>query len=184
MAATITITNTLNHIIFTDNAGTEQARVVPKANVVIYRGTKNLLGGATQEKVYLNWPAGDRPEAKDTLELSYADISTPSLASNTALERLLKAYAGTPMYLITGTDTYQTDHYAIVGNEDAVINYVKEDSVTRADLTGKTLKQGVPIFSGAKGGVFTHIKLTSGSVFICPTGANDPPYTTTTTTTT
>lgn len=184
MAATVTITNTLSHIVFTDSAGTGFARVVPKINVVISRSTRNLVGGGTVEKVYLNWPAGDRPEAKDTLGLTYLDVISPPLTSNLALERLLKSYAGNPTYLITGTDTYKVNHYAIVGNEEAVINYVKEDGVIRADLTGKTLKSGVPLFSGMGGGIFTHIKLTSGSVLICPSGYGGIPYTTTTTTTT
>ena len=92
MAATITITNTFNHIVFTDSSGTGRARVVPKASVVISRSTRNLLGGDTIEKVYLNWPAGDRPEAKDTLGLIYLDVVRPSLVSNIALEILLKSY--------------------------------------------------------------------------------------------
>lgn len=182
--ATYVITNTFQHIVLTGSEG--EVRSIPKTNLVIYRLTKNAPGGGTQDVVHLNWPAGDYPRAQDSFPLAYTEVTSPTLTSNAALEALLKSWTGTPTYLLTNlTSVHVVDHYAIIGNEDAVLGLVYEDGVARADLAGKTLKQGLPIFAGLGGaGVFTHIKLTSGSVFICPTGAESAPYTTSTTSTT
>ena len=51
--------------------------------------------GGSVEYVYLNWSAGDRSGAKDWYKLSYDQVSSPSVASNAALETLLRQYAET-----------------------------------------------------------------------------------------
>jgi len=182
MAAIFTITNAYQHIVITSSTG--PVRNIPKTNLVIFRAIKNIVGG-TEERIHLNWPSGDNPGAKDSLSITYDEVTSPTVASNTVLELLLKSWCANPTYLVSDTDLHVVDHYAIVGNEDAVLALVYEDGVARTDLAGKTLRQGVPMFPGfSDGGTFTHIKLTSGSVFICPSGAGTAPWTTSTTSTT
>ncbi len=181
MAATKIITNTFNHIVITDSSGDDASLALPKSGCTIVRRTDS----SSVEWVRLNWTAGTGGKQRNWHEIKYDQVVSPTVANNTALEALLKSFAGTPTYLITGTGLHVVDHYAIIGNEDAVLTLVYEDGVARSDLAGKTLKQGIPLFTGLNGaGVFTHIKLTSGSVIICPVGSGGAPWTTSTTSTT
>jgi hypothetical protein len=93
--ATITITDELSHIIFTDSAGTGLEVSVPKRNLTILKRTND---GDDTEYVYLNWPAGGQSGGhiwhRDDYKLKYTDVTSPSLASNAALVALLQEYAG------------------------------------------------------------------------------------------
>ena len=85
---TIAITHSRAYIILTWSGG--DVKRIPKKNLtIIYRDDLNI----DDTKVYLNWPAGDYPQAKDHQEVDYTDVSSPTVASNAALAVILQAYA-------------------------------------------------------------------------------------------
>jgi hypothetical protein len=148
MAATKTIKNTFSHIIIEDSSGSDQRVSIPKANLTIVR----RIGEDSVEKIWMNWSSGNKGRARDWYKLTYDEVTYPSVSSNQQLELLLRALSGTPTYLIADLNLHVVDHYAIIGNQNAVFTLVYEDGSPRSDLAGSTLTQGVPLFSGLEGG--------------------------------
>lgn len=94
--ATITITQTGSHIIFTNSLAPAEVINVPKRNLTILQ---RIDKSSTLEYVHLNWPAGGSKALpagiwhKDDYKLRAADVTSPTLADNDALVALLLTYA-------------------------------------------------------------------------------------------
>ena len=92
-AQTIAITHSDAYIILTYSASGE-VHYIPTDSLTIKHkpSTQNQRG----DFVYLNWPSGNYQHALGHVKLTYGEISSPTLANNTALIAYLQSLVGEP----------------------------------------------------------------------------------------
>ena len=87
---TIAITHSDAFIILTYSASGEVLHIPKTSLTITYKpSTQNNRG----DLVYLNWPAGNHIGMTGRIILDYEDVSSPTVASNSALVSLLRGYA-------------------------------------------------------------------------------------------
>lgn len=144
---TITITHTAAYIIFTYSASAEVIRV-PKDNLTI-KYVPKLSDNPRLGRVYLNWPAGNHSKSLGFMQLSYLNIASPSVASDTELVDILESYVMSSLTdngkILVFDKVAHTDDICgieIRVNNTIISTWTDEDSnnlVTTLGLTGKNL---------------------------------------------